>query len=268
MPTIVKVLGFSLGMALVFTGIANLLPQVEGQAPEDKEVDLGALTMESFIAMGEDLFRNKGTCTLCHNNMGRAPDILELEMNETSRRRLADERYKGSAKDVAGYILESMVDPGVYVVKGFGKKGTKDTESPMPAINKAPIELNDVEMSAVIAYLQAKDGGEVTVALPTDTPAPALVAEAAAPAVAATAEEAIAKFACSACHAVLDSASEVGPSLKNVGARLSAEEIRQSIVNPNAVIAKNYPPIMPPDFADRMMAKELEMMVEFLAKSK
>ncbi|NOZ38144.1 MAG: c-type cytochrome [Gammaproteobacteria bacterium] len=266
MPTIVKVLAFSLGMALIFTGIANLLPQVEGQAPEDKEVDLGALTMDSFIALGEDIFKNKGTCTLCHNNMGRAPDILHLDMNEVSRKHLADERYKGSATDVAGYIHESMVDPGAYVVKGFGKKGSKDTESPMPAVNKAPIELTDVEMDAVTAFLQAKDGGEVTVALPSEAPAPST--KEAVPSVAATAEEAIGKFGCSACHAVLDSSAELGPSLKNIGARLSAAQIRQSIVDPNAVIAEGYPPIMPADFADRMMAKELEMMVKFLANSK
>ena len=266
MPTIVKVLAFSLGMALVFTGIANLLPQVEGQAPEEVEVDLGALTMDSFISIGEDIFKNKGTCTLCHNNMGRAPDILKLDMNETSQQRMKHERYKGSATDVAGYIRESMVAPGIYVVKGFGKKGSNDTESPMPAVDKAPIQLNNVEMDAVIAFLQAKDGGDVTVELPTDAPAP--VEQPAAPVVAATAEEALAKFACSACHAVLDSTAEVGPSLKNVGARLSAAEIRQSIINPNAVIAKGFPAIMPAGFADRMMAKELEMMVEYLAKNK
>jgi mono/diheme cytochrome c family protein len=266
MPTIVKVLAFSLGLALIFTGITNLLPQIEGQAPEDIEVDLGALTMDSFILMGERLYNNKGTCTLCHNDMGRAPDMLALEMNEISRQRMADEHYQGSATDSAGYILESMIDPGVYVVKGFGKKGTNDSESPMPAVNKAPIQLNDVEMDAITAFLQAKDGGDVTVELPIDAPAPAT--ETAAPSVATTAEEALAKFSCSACHAVLDSAAELGPSLKNVGARLSAAEIRQNIVNPNAVITEGFPPIMPLDLADRMMVKELEMIVEFLAKSK
>lgn len=266
MPTIVKVLMFSLGMTLIFTGIANLLPQVEGQAPEDKEVDLGALTMDSFIALGEDIFKNKGTCTLCHNNMGRAPDILHLDMNEISKQHLAGERYKGSATDVAGYLHESMVDPSAYVVKGFGKKGSNDAESPMPQINKAPIELNDVEMDAVIAFLQSKDGGEVTVALPTEAPEP--TADLAVPSVATTAEETINKFACSACHAILDSTAELGPNLNDVGARLSAAEIRQSIVNPSAVIAEGYPPIMPADLADRMMAKELEMVVEFLAKRK
>ncbi len=268
MPTIVKVLAFSLGLALVFTGIANLLPQVEGQAPEEVKVDIGALTMDGFIALGENIFKNKGTCTLCHNNMGRAPNILELEMNGTCEERMADERYKGAASDVEGYLRESMLDPSIYVVKGYGKKGSNDTQSPMPTVNKAPIHLSDIEIDAVIAFIQAKDGGDVTVALPTDVPAAAPAVEAVAPTIAATAEEAIAKFGCSACHAVLDSVAEVGPSLKDIGARSSAQEIRHSIVNPNAIVVDGFAPIMPPDFADRMMAKELEMMVEFLAQSK
>ena len=45
---LVKVLGFSLALILVFTLVANTLPQVEGEAPVETEVDLGALTMESL----------------------------------------------------------------------------------------------------------------------------------------------------------------------------------------------------------------------------
>ena len=52
MGTLSKVLGFSLALTLVFTGVANLLPQVEGEPPKEEKVDLGALTMDSFIAWG------------------------------------------------------------------------------------------------------------------------------------------------------------------------------------------------------------------------
>ncbi|MCK5921474.1 MAG: hypothetical protein KAG66_11075, partial [Methylococcales bacterium] len=78
MSTLAKVLGFSFALTLVFTLVANMLPQVEGEAPVDEEIDLGELTMDSFIATGESLFSGKGTCTLCHNDLGRAPDILAL----------------------------------------------------------------------------------------------------------------------------------------------------------------------------------------------
>ncbi|MDX2507718.1 MAG: cytochrome C [Gammaproteobacteria bacterium] len=267
-PNIVKVISFMIAMVLVFTGIANLLPQVEGEAPKDIKVDLGALTMDSYIALGETLFKGKGTCTLCHNNMGRAPDIPVMDMEATAVERLNDPDYKGVAKDSETYFRESMVDPSAYIVSGYGKPGEPST---MPAIDKAPIALSEIEMGAIIAYLQAKDGGQPSVELPTDAPAvepkPAVVAVAPAKA-AGSAEDVLAKYACTACHAVLDSPSTIGPELKLLGARSSREEIRQSIINPSAVIAPGYPPIMPGDFADKMLVKELEMVVDFLAASK
>lgn len=269
-PVLAKVLGFSLALALLFTLVANILPQVEGEAPVAQEVDLGALTMDSFVALGESVFQGKGTCTLCHNNLGRAPDLLALNVVETARERLADSRYEGTAGDAEGYLRESMVTPGAYVVKGFGKKGTNDTESPMPSADKPPIQLSTVEMDAVIAFMQAKDGNLVTVALPSEAPepAPAAAVADAPPPSAETPEAIVAKYACAACHTMLGTESPVGPELDAVGARLSSEEIRESVIDPAAVIAEGFPPgIMPADFADRMTIRELEMLVQFLVES-
>ncbi|OAD23958.1 conserved hypothetical protein, secreted, partial [Candidatus Thiomargarita nelsonii] len=198
MPVIIKVLGFSVALTLVFTLIANLLPQVEGEAPVEKTFDPAAFTEESFVALGEELFKGKGTCTLCHNNMGRAPDILAMNMVETAVERLAEARYQGAATDAESYLRESLLEPSVYVVKNYGKKGSNDTESPMPIINKAPIQLSDIEMDALIAYMQAKDGNSVTVALPTSTPPveEKTAAASAAPVVAKNAEEAIKQYGC------------------------------------------------------------------------
>ncbi len=258
-----KSLAFSLFLILVFTLTANLLPQVEGEAPVEREVDLGALTIDSFVVLGEEIFSGKGTCTLCHNALGRAPDILSLNMGETADERIADSRYQGEANSAETYLRESMVDPGRYVVAGFGKKGSGDTESPMPAINKAPIELSMVEIDAVIAFLQSKDGNEVTVALPTEAPPVAAEVNVVPP---ANAQEVIAKYGCSACHSFEGSDVLLGPALADIGSRLSAEEIRQSIIDPQAVIAEGFPEgLMPPDFADQMMVNELEMLVTQLA---
>lgn len=265
-----KSLGFSLMLALLFTLVANLLPQVQGEAPVEKEVDLGALTNESFAALGEEIFKGKGTCTLCHNALGRAPDILALNMVQAAGERLKDIRYKGKAKTAEEYFRESMREPNAYVVAGFGKKGSNDTESPMPVVPNPPIQLSEVEMDAVIAFMQSKDGNEITVALPTEAPAaPSSGGEAVAAAAAATPEEAIASYGCQACHVVGGSGGELGPDLSKVGARLSAEKIRQSIMNPDAVTAKGYPTgMMPQDFAEKMTAKEMEMLVKYLAVQK
>ncbi|MBA1333231.1 cytochrome C [Candidatus Endoriftia persephone str. Guaymas] len=275
MNVFAKTIGFSLGLTLVFTSVTQLLPQVEGEAPVERKVDLGSLTMDDFVAMGEDLFMNKGTCTLCHKPapLGRAPDIQGMDMVSISAKRLADERYQGEAKDAAGYILESMLEPSKFVVAGWGKKGSNDTVSPMPHIDKPPIQLSAMEIDAVIAYLQAKDGNEVTVSLPSPEAAAEVAAAApaaggAAPAPAVTAEKALGKYACSSCHAMDSEDVLVGPGLGTIGARLSEAGIRQSIVDPAAVIVEGFPPAMPPDFAEKMTVKELQMIVTFLAEKK
>jgi len=67
---------------------------------------------------------------------------------------------------------------------------------------------------------------------------------------------------------MLGTESPVGPELNTVGARLSPEEIRESVIDPAAVTTEGFPPgIMPADFVDRMTIRELEMLVRFLAES-
>jgi len=267
-----KVLGFSVALTLAFTLVANLLPQVEGEAPVDQEIDISSLTPESFAALGENLFMGKGTCTLCHKPppLGRAPDIQGENMVGLAEERLTDERYQGEAQTAAEYILESMRDPSIYVVKDWGVAGSDDTVSPMPKADAAPIELSAIEMDAVIAYLQHKDGNDITVELPDEAPvedAGADTTEDAAglPAPAETAEAAIKKYGCQACHTLLGVNSPVGPSLDTVGTRLDKQQIQQSIVEPGAVIADGFSDIMPADFAEKMTVKELGMIVDLLA---
>jgi mono/diheme cytochrome c family protein len=277
MTVLFKTLGFSLALILIFTAVTYVLPQMKGEAPVEKALDVGALTMDSFISLGEELYRGKGTCTLCHNQLGRAPDLLQLNVEKVALERLADSRYQGSAKEAEAYLRESMVNPNRYVVAGFGKKGSNDTESPMPAIDKPPAQLSAVEIDAIIAFLQYKDGNRVTVALPTKTPVSMTATqeisglakpEAEKPGVenqglAQSPEAAIAKYGCAACHSIMDTISPVGPDLNGVGDRLSIDQIRISIVAPNAVIAEGYPPIMP-DFSAQMTIAELELIVQFL----
>ena len=157
-----------------------------------------------------------------------------------------------------------MLAPSAYVVAGFGKKGSNDTESPMPSVDQPPIQLSSIEMDAIVAFLQHKDSNEVTVALPSADAAPAAEDQGAVapPVLAQNAEQAIAKFGCAACHAILDSESPVGPSLKDVGTRLDAAQIRSSIIEPKAEIAEGFPPIMP-EFPNMALA-ELELVVEYL----
>ncbi len=269
-----RVLGFCVALTLVFTLVANLLPQVEGEAPVEEELDLSSLTPESFAALGEGLFMGKGTCTLCHKPppLGRAPDIQGENMVGLAEERLADERYQGKAQSVQDYIVESMLEPGAYVVKDWGVAGSNDTVSPMPKVDAAPIELTSIEIDAIVAYLQHKDGNEITVELPEEVPTVEIVTIARGdagtlPAPAETAEAAIKKYGCQACHTLLGVTSAVGPALDDVGERQDKVQIQQSIVDPGAVIAEGFADIMPKDFADKMTVRELGMIVDLLAVS-
>lgn len=266
MINFLKVSVFSLLMVGGFWGFSNFgIPQIKpAPPPVEEKLDLGAMTMDQFIALGGKIFNGKGTCTLCHNNLGRAPMLNVIGKNAPER--LKDARYKGTAKTVEEYIFESMTKPSAYVVAGFGKSGTNDTESPMPDVTSGGIGLNPAELAATIAYLQDSGGAEVTVTIPA-MPAPgaeAPKAEEAAPL--KTAEEVIAKYGCGACHKVADQAGEMGPNLTKIGATKNKDYIRQSILEPDAVIAKGFAGgMMPPTFGEQLKAKELEMLVNYLA---
>ena len=81
-----------------------------------------------------------------------------------------------------------------------------------------------------------------------------------------TAEQTMAKYACVACHSLAGQTVLVGPPLAGVGARMGAEEIRRSILEPDATVHEGFPAgVMPKDFGDRMSAAELERIVRFLA---
>jgi mono/diheme cytochrome c family protein/cytochrome c551/c552 len=267
MNILTKTVGFSLVLLASFTAVTYLLPQMVEEAPLEEVMDLGTMTMDTFVATGERLYDGKGTCSLCHNSLGRAPDLIAENAAQVAAERLSDPRYRGDAEDAESYLRESLMDPGIYVVKGFGKKGSQDSESPMPAVDKAPIELSETEIDAIVAFLQAKDGNPITVTLPTETLTAETRDDENIPPVATTVDDPLAaldKFSCRACHSLLDSESPVGPNLNDVGARLTSAEIRESIIRPGATVAEGYPPIMP-DLSATMSVKELELLVEFLS---
>lgn len=160
-----------------------------------------------------------------------------------------------------------MIEPSAFVVAGFGKKGAPDV-SPMPNVAKAPLNLSEIEINALIAFLQSKDGGDITVPLPSADAAPVADEDGEEEdAMAETAEDALSKFGCASCHIIGEGDADIGPNLNAVGSRLSVAEIRESILDPNAVIAKGFDSdFMPDDFSEQMKVKELDMIVEFLAK--
>jgi len=142
------------------------------------------------LAKGEGPI-GKGQCPLCHQffteqKADRCPNLIALPNPATgdpllmiseearSHERPLEARYeefkklhadgeKNSgivphAKPGGQYLIESEYCPNCFVVQGFGLKGTNDTVSPMPIINKPPIGLADTEIVAVVSFLQTRDG--------------------------------------------------------------------------------------------------------------
>lgn len=266
MINFLKVSFFSVLMVGGFWGYSNFgIPQIKpAPPPVEEKLDLGAMTMDQFVALGGKIYNGKGTCTLCHNAMGRAPMLDKV--GAVSEERLKDARYKGAAKTVQEYLNESLTKPSAFVVAGFGKSGSNDTESPMPDVTGGGIGLNEAELAATIAYLQDSSGSEVTVEIPA---MPAAGAEAPAAAEAAplkTPQEVIAKYTCGACHKVADQTGELGPNLTKIGKTKNKEYLRQALLDPEAVIAKGFTGgMMPSTYGEQMKAKELEMLVNYLA---
>lgn len=268
--TFLRVAGFSVLVVLGYTLFTNVVPQVESNPPAEEAIDTGALDRPGQIAWGARLFSGKGTCTLCHNALGRAPDLLAIDLTAALPARIADPRYEGRATGLDGdaaieaYLRESMIEPSAFVVAGFGKKGTADTQSPMRDVSTAPISLSGAEIDALIAFLQDRAGGAVTVSLPGAEAGAAEEDE--GEEIAATAEAAIEKFGCAACHDLMESGAEVGPPLAGGGARLDRERLVRAILEPNAEIAKGFEAdLMPQDYAEQMRVSELELLLDYLA---
>lgn len=266
MINIIKISAFSLVVIGGFWGFSNFgIPQIKPALPPvEEKPDLGAMTMDEFIAFGGKIFNGKGNCTLCHNAMGRAPMLDKI--GPVSEERLKDPRYKGAAKTVEEYLHESLTKPSAFVVSGFGKPGSNDTESPMPDVTGGGIRLNEAELAAVIAYLQDSGGAEVTVTIPAMRAPGAEVPAAEEAASLKTAEEVIAKYSCGTCHTVAGQTGEIGPNLSKIGKTRNKEYLRQAILDPDAVIAKGFTGgMMPGIYGEEMKAKELEMLVNYLA---
>ena len=306
-----------------------------GEITMEEYAEMGRVIIFGTKQIAGEKAIGKGQCPLCHtfdagDNIGRCPNLFGV--GERGLTRVQEDRYKTSPVAVgenepksniikgapdqipdeyrrAGapgfdgmtaedYIRESMMCPSCYVVKGYGKAG--DTVSPMPVISKPPISLNNIEVNAVIAYLQSYntpgDFAGVTVPLPSadDGPAETAEEEGDAPIFVTGAEpieEIINTLGCPLCHTipgVEGAVGELGPKLHekiNAPNRIkdsrykgkatnTKEYVRESILNPNAFIVMNeeenelYPEgVMPQDFKNKLSVDAIDKLVDFISQT-
>jgi cytochrome c2 len=269
---------FSLEATIAYSLVGNMVPQIESRPQAQLQLSADA-TPEQLVKAGEQIFYGKGTCALCHSvepsEAARCPILgagsLGPAIGARADERLKEASYTGKAKDGTEYLIESLTHPQDYLVQGFPPI--------MPVINKPPIGLNNDEIAAVVAFLQSIQGGKVTVASKlvaafTGTEGPSQPGSEAAQPVVATAtnrppEQLIAELACIACHKFDEPGPLVGPSLWDIGSRKDEGYIRQSILDPNAVTAEGFPPmLMPPDLGQKMTGLEFEHLVQWLSEHK
>lgn len=235
MKTFLKVFAFNVVIIAFFLYVGNSIPQLRQDPP--KELVLAAdASAEDFIKAGQDIFYGKGTCALCHEigkKGERCPDLAGV--GSRAETRIKEESYKGKGTNGAEYIVESLQDPTIYVVEGY--------QPSMPPVGR---QLSDLEMVAVVAFLQSQ-GGEVTVTGQSHFPKWRGEGGGAAPAVAApspagmSGPELVQKWGCVACHNFDKPDKLLGPSLWDIGARKEANYIRESLLEPDAVVVEGFP---------------------------
>lgn len=260
-PVVVKVGLFSLLVMGIYTYYANSIPQIQSRPPEEISLEEGKVTPEQLARIGEQIFKRKGTCEICHRigQVGaRAPDLAGVGARAGARK---------PGVSATAYLVESLLDPGEYLVEGF--------PNIMPVIDRPPIGLNRSELWAVVAFLESL-GGSVEVKLDDVPETAGAVAEAGGVPVAELklpgdpkAGQAVfmGKGACIACHkAGAIGASPVGPDLSQIARIQTPEYIMAKILDPAGMgTVAGYPPnVMPPTLGQSLSAREYVDLVSFL----
>jgi mono/diheme cytochrome c family protein len=256
-----RIFGVVLGTLALYTLIANKIPQVQSEVP--RALSLGAnVTPEQLVTAGDELFHGAGGCTACHGLGTRAPNLLTDEKGQGPIGARCGKREPG--KDCKAYIYESLTSPRAYVVAGY--------EPIMPDLGRT---LSPQQLWALVAFLES-NGGTVDVAA-SDIPAASAAgspAASAGPGIAGGSTDAITIIrgaGCIGCHKINGEGAAIAPDLTHVGSRLSANLIRESILAPDAKVAKGYEKfkgIMPKTFGNQLTAAQLEALVQFLAAHK
>jgi len=262
--TNLKILGTVLVTIAVYTGIANVIPQVESEVPERMEIG-SDVSVAELVEIGEELYHGAGGCEACHGTGTRAPVLL----GEVGAR-CADRVEGQSCKQ---YLHASLVEPQDFVVEGF-----------QPIMPNVGAQLSAGQVWALVAFLQSQ-GGEVTVT-PEELRNESGAATGGAPAGAiggaggasggaddGSAPALLRRYGCVACHRIGEEGGPVGPSVAAIRARGFAEEyLRRAILRPAADTASGYErdfaPVagtMPANFGDRIPDEELRVLVEHLA---
>src|SRR5690349_19517263 len=186
---------------------------------------------------GRTLFRDK--CGTCHT-LAQAGTTGQVGPNLDDA--FAAARAAGEESDTVEGVVKAQVE--------FPRPSNGDPAVSMPADIVTGQDLEDVA-----AYVGMWAG--VPGAAPPKVPG-------------GPGAQVFANNGCGTCHtlAAAEAGGVTGPDLDEVLPGQSTKMIEESIVDPNAQIAKGYPAnVMPSNFGTTIAAKELEQLVEYLVAS-
>ena len=258
-----RIFGVVLGTLALYTLIANKIPQVQSEVPH--ALSLGAnVTPEQLVSAGDQLYHGAGGCTACHGLGTRAPNLLTDEKGQGPIGARCGKREAG--KDCKAYIYESLTSPRAFVVTGY--------EPIMPEMGRT---LSPQQLWALVAFLESNGGtvdvkgSDIPAASSTGSPA---AGAAPGPGIASGSTDPmtiIRGAGCTGCHKINGEGGAIAPDLTHVGSRLSANLIRESILTPDAKVAKGFEKfkgIMPKTFGNQLTGAQLEALVQFLTAHK
>ncbi len=138
-------IAFSLLVIGIFTWYAHSIPQIESHPPRKISLD-ATLSEDEMVEAGDVVFNSdKSSCAICHaigRRGNRGPDLAGIGANAARRRNGYTSKQ---------YLLESLLQPGAYLVEGYGKL--------MPPMAG---KLTPGEIMVTVAFLQSM-GGEVDI---------------------------------------------------------------------------------------------------------
>lgn len=192
----------------------------------------GALPPE--VKEGEALFWGKAQCSQCHSigkrgGKMRGPNLEDIGLRAESRAK--DRGFEPGT----GYLVESLLEPGGYVVPGF--------VDDMEKVYQRPLRLPREDLVRLVAYLQSQSGKVDLWAIDIpqaklDRPSPPDFPVKGDP------EEGREFFfeeaECIKCHRVGDKKGGLGPELTRIGAYRDQAFFLREILNPSAVVSPGF----------------------------
>lgn len=218
--TVGKVLGFLILVIAVFNWIGYSITELSGGAKDT------SAAIDISPEGGEALYWGKGRCYTCHSlggqgsavrgpNHGQFGEKFPQAMGARAVERAKERAQKTGVEYTAvDYMVESLAEPGSYVVEGY--------KNEMAVVYAPPISLNLIEIKAIIAYLMVQGGDldmEAIDTAPSEVSAKFYSKIQAAQAAGGGdpgAGEVVFEDNCSECHS-LEGEILVGPDLSSVG---------------------------------------------------